>query len=199
MNKKSLILIGAGGHANSCIDVIEKQNKFKIKGLIGLKSEVGQRCLGYEVIGDDDYLTSLAQKQAYALVCLGQIKSPETRKKSFLKLKELSFDLPSIVSPYAYVSNHAQVGNGTIIMHGAIINAGVVIGENCIINSRALIEHDTIVGDNCHISTGSIINGGVIVGDGCFIGSGSIVREGIKISNNSLVGFGSIICRDLDS
>lgn len=199
MSKKSLILIGAGGHARSCIDVIEKQNKFKIQGLIGLKSEVGKSCLGYEVIGDDDYLTHLAQKKACALVCLGQINSAKARRNCFLKLKELNFDLPNIISPYAYISNHAQVGKGTIIMHGAIVNAGAIIGENCIINSRVLIEHDATVGDNCHISTGSIVNGGAIVGDGCFIGSGSTVREGVKIPNNSLVSIGSVIRKDLDN
>ena len=31
---KKLILIGAGGHCKSCIDVIENQNKFKVEGLI---------------------------------------------------------------------------------------------------------------------------------------------------------------------
>ena len=32
--KKKLILIGAGGHALSCIDVIEAEKKFKIIGLV---------------------------------------------------------------------------------------------------------------------------------------------------------------------
>ena len=29
-----LIIVGAGGHAKACIDVIEKQSKYKIIGLI---------------------------------------------------------------------------------------------------------------------------------------------------------------------
>ncbi len=32
--KKTHILIGAGGHAQSCIDVIESEGKFKIIGLL---------------------------------------------------------------------------------------------------------------------------------------------------------------------
>ena len=39
--KKKIILIGAGGHAESCIDVIKKNKKYQIVGLIGTKSEVG--------------------------------------------------------------------------------------------------------------------------------------------------------------
>ena len=35
----------------------------------------------------------------------------------------------------------------------------VSIGENCIINNKALLEHDVKIGDNVHISTGCIVNG----------------------------------------
>ena len=51
MNKEKILLIGAGGHSQSCIDVIEQENKYEIAGLIGIKEEVGQNRLGYEVIG----------------------------------------------------------------------------------------------------------------------------------------------------
>ena len=36
---KKIILIGAGGHCVSCIDVIEMQRKFKIVGLIDKKKK----------------------------------------------------------------------------------------------------------------------------------------------------------------
>ncbi len=34
MNKPKLILVGAGGHCRSCIDVIEQENKFEIIGML---------------------------------------------------------------------------------------------------------------------------------------------------------------------
>ena len=34
---KEIILLGAGGHANSCIDVIEAQKNFKTLFLVGKK------------------------------------------------------------------------------------------------------------------------------------------------------------------
>jgi len=36
---KKLILIGAGGHCKSCIDVIENENKFKIVAIIDKKKK----------------------------------------------------------------------------------------------------------------------------------------------------------------
>ena len=49
-------------------------------------------------------------------------------------------------------------------MHDAVINANARIGKNCIINSKALVEHDVIIGDHCHIATGAIVNGEVRAG-----------------------------------
>ena len=42
-------------------------------------------------------------------------------------------------------------------MHGAIVNSNVNIGNNCIINSKSLIEHDVSIGNHNHISTGVYI------------------------------------------
>ena len=58
MNKENIILIGAGGHALSCIDVIEQENKYNIHGLVGLKDEVGKKISGYEVIATQDELVN---------------------------------------------------------------------------------------------------------------------------------------------
>ena len=43
-------------------------------------------------------------------------------------------------------------------MHGAVINASAIVGCNCIINSQALVEHDTVIGDHCHVATAAAIN-----------------------------------------
>ena len=43
------------------------------------------------------------------------------------------------------------------------------IGKNCIINSGAIIEHDTNIQDNVHVSTNSTVNGSVLIGKNSFI------------------------------
>ena len=42
---KEIILIGAGGHAISCIDVIEESKKFKISGIVDNDKSILD-CLG---------------------------------------------------------------------------------------------------------------------------------------------------------
>ena len=75
MTKPSIILIGAGGHARSCIDVIEQQGYFQIAGLVGLPEQLQTRHLGYNVIGTDSDLPELAKTYQYALITIGQIQT----------------------------------------------------------------------------------------------------------------------------
>ncbi len=191
-----IILVGAGGHAMVCIDVIEQEGRFRIAGLIEKNSAAVTRC-GYPVIGTDDDLKTLRQRFDYALVSVGQIKTPNVRMKLFKTLKSAGYSLPAITSPVAYVAKRTRIGEGTIIMHGAIINAGATIGDNCIMNNRSLVEHDVTVGAHCHIATGAILNGAVNVGEGSFVGSSAVIKQGITIGKNCVVGAGCILKRDL--
>ena len=194
-----ILLIGAGGHARSCIDVLEEENQFEIAGLIEKGEGMSNGSLGYSVIGTDDDLKVLWQQYKNALITVGQIKSPAIRVKLYQLLKELNFTLPVIVSSQAYVSKHAQIGEGSIIMRGVIINANAKIGNNCIINNRALIEHDAVIGDHCHIATGAIINGEVSVGNETFIGSVAVTKQAIAIGKNCVIGAGVVLKNNIES
>jgi sugar O-acyltransferase (sialic acid O-acetyltransferase NeuD family) len=199
MKKIDVLLIGAGGHAAACIDVIESIGDFNIVGIVGLPSEIGSMKLGYEVIGSDADLITLGKKHSNCIITLGQINSPESRINLFNKAKKAGFAFPSIISKSAYLSSHASVGEGTILMHDSLVNAGAVIGRNCIINTKALIEHDSKIGDNCHVSTGVIVNGSTEIADNVFIGSSSTIRNGLKIGSGVVIGMGSTVLSDLDS
>lgn len=190
-NKIDLILIGAGGHARSCIDVIEQTNQFNIIGLIGLFEEIGKEVLGYDVLGSEMDLHKYANCAAFLGV--GGIKNLVKRAELYEYIVSLGFNFPAIISPKAHVSKKASIGSGSIVMSGAIVNAGARIGCNCIINTGAIVEHDVEINNHCHISTGAILNGFVTVGARTFIGSGSVVREGVAITQSSFVKMGQIV------
>lgn len=190
MSKPDTILIGAGGHAHACLDVIEQHGEYRIAGLVGMPQEISSQHLGYSVIANDEDLPRLAKEYKNAFIVVGQGSSPDLRRRLYQQARELGFTLPSVIAPSAYVSRHASIGAGTIVMHSAIVNAGARIGENCIINTRALVEHDSVVGDNCHISTGATLNGTVTVGEGSFLGSHCVIKDGITLGKHCIVGMG---------
>ena len=193
MNKPNIILIGAGGHAKSCIDVINSESKYNIFGLIGLSSQVGSKVCGYPIIGTDDQLNEIVNDVSQAVIAIG-----DQKKRSILYkyLINNGFKLPNIIAKGAYISRYSSMGQGNIFMHDVIINADVQIGNNCIFNTRALIEHDSTIDDNCHISTGAILNGNVKVEKDTFIGSGAKIMNGIKIGKNSIIGMGLSVRHD---
>jgi len=199
MSKPNLILIGAGGHARACIDVVEQEGIYKIAGLIGLAQEVGSKHFGYEVIATDSEMRELADQYHFALISIGQTHTAEQRIRLYTRAQAAGFSFPTVIAPTAYVSYHSTIGIGTIVMHGAIINAGALVGTNCIINSNSLIEHDAHVEDHCHISTGASLNGNTSVGMGAFIGSGAVIKEGVSIGANSLVGMGLMVRHNVEN
>lgn len=192
-----IILVGGGGHARACIDVIEKQGLYRIAGIVTREKQQPANLLGYPILGTDEDLPSLLSKTPHALITIGQIKDPSPRIRLFHLLKSFDAILPVIQSPSAYCSGHALIEEGSILMHGCIVNASAQIGKNCIINTQALVEHDTHVGDNCHISTGARINGGVTIQQNCFIGSGTVLKEGINVGQNAIIGAGQTVLRDV--
>lgn len=191
LKNKKIILIGGGRHCVSCIDVIEQENKFEIAGIVDKNNKNGM-LLNYPILGVDEDINQLRKFYEYALITVGQIRSPTIRIQLFNRMKSLGFVLPVIISPRAYVSQRASIGEGTIIMHDALINSHAVIGCNSIINSKALIEHDAIVEDNCHISTAAVINGGAIIRHGTFVGSNAVTKEGAQTRDNDFIKAGEL-------
>ena len=195
--KEKIILVGGGGHCKSCMDVIEQEGRYTIAGIVDVLEKKQHTVLGYPVIGADADLAELIKSFPNVLITLGQIKSSARRMELFDEIKQMGARFPVIQSPLAYVSPHAHIGEGTIVMHHALINAGASVGRNCIINTKALVEHDAVIEDHCHISTGAIINGGVRIGKGTFFGSNAVCKEYIEIGENAVVGCGATIVKNI--
>lgn len=197
MNKtQKIILIGAGGHAKSVIDVIENTiQQYEIIGYTDLQKNKDIFWEAFNYLGKDNEHEFV--KDANYHIGVGMIKNLQIREQLFLYYKSKSANFPIINSNYAIASKRAIIGEGCIVMHHVIVNTGARIGVNCILNNKCLIEHDTVVGNHCHISTGAIINADCIIGNNVFIGSNVTVNRGIKIGDNVIIGSGSVVTRDI--
>ena len=86
--KKNIILIGAGGHCVSAIDVIVKEKKYKIFGLIDNKKNYS--LTKYKIIQMIKIYTKF-KKIDTALITIGQIKDLYIREKIFKEMLNLNF------------------------------------------------------------------------------------------------------------
>ena len=190
--KPNLVLIGGGGHCISVIDIIENGNEFNILGILD-SNIIENNILGYKILGGDDLIPELVNENTYFLITVGQIKSYSIRKKISKILTENNAKLATVISSLAYVSKHASIEEGTVIMNHAVVNAKSKIGKNCIINTMSNIEHGVLIGDFCHISTCAVVNGESVIGYGTFIGSNATISNNISIKENSIISAGKFI------
>ena len=68
-----------------------------------------------------------------------------------------------------------QLGEGIFIRKRPVLNSDVKVGNMCIINTGAIIEHESYIGDFSHISIGVILCGNVFINKNVFIGANSII------------------------
>ena len=198
--KEDIILIGGGGHCRSCIDVIEMEGRFAILGIVDSNENLQRPILDrYDLLGQEMDIQRLSKTCRHFFITVGQIKEWALRVRLFETLKSLHVTIPTIISPLAHVSEHAVLGEGSIVMHQTIVNSGAHVGKNCIINSKALIEHDVVIEDHCHISTAAVVNGGATVRRCSFVGSNAVIREGIEVGEACIVGAGMVVMHSIQS
>jgi sugar O-acyltransferase (sialic acid O-acetyltransferase NeuD family) len=190
---KRIVLLGAGGHGVSTIDLVEQTREYEIIGLLDSRPQALEAVHPYPILGPFEQMAAQRAKFDFAFVSVGQIGSPGIRQSLFSTITEFGISCPTLVSPHAYVSKRADVGPGTGVFAGAVVNAAAQIGKNCIINSLALVEHGALIGSSTHISTGARVNGDAQIGQGCFVGSGAVIFQGVNIPDGTIVPAGSIV------
>jgi sugar O-acyltransferase (sialic acid O-acetyltransferase NeuD family) len=194
---ENLILIGGGGHAKSCLDILLSSSQFNLVGYVDFEPYLDKK-FGIPYLGNDEVLPNYIQGNQF-LIGIGQLNSSDKRQQVYDELKKLGAKFATVISPFSHVSKFASIGEGSIIFHGVSLQADAEIGVNCIINNHALVEHESRVGDHCHISTGAIVNGNVTLSNGVFIGSSAVLKQGITIGEKAVIGMGSVVLRNVEA
>lgn len=112
------------------------------------------------------------------------------------------------VPSHVYVSDSAEIGQGSIIQPGAFIGHNVVIGQDCIIHPNVSIYDHTVIGDRVVIHAGTVIGadafyfkrrpegydkmkscGRVVIEDDVEIGACCTIDKGV--SGDTVIGRGT--------
>ena len=196
MNKKKVVIIGAGGHAKVIVDILQQNEEYEIVGLVDVKGTEG--FWGIPYVGDDNDLPIIKKDYGvkYAFAAIGNSKVRERVTKHAL---ESGYEMINVISKDSIISQYAHLGIGIVVMPGAIINAEAEIGDGCIINTNASVDHEVKIGMYSHVAPGGAISGKTIIGNHCFLGTGSRVIDGISIGNNTIIGAGATVVKDIES
>ncbi|HOW67338.1 MAG TPA: acetyltransferase [Candidatus Paceibacterota bacterium] len=185
------IIFGAGGHGKVVLDaaLAAKHDVAFVVDDAPHETEL----LGLSVLSSEDPRW-LALTGFRFVVAVGDNL---TRARIFARLNTRSGIAGNVIHPNAVISPFAKLGAGNVCFAGVVINPGTVMGDDCIINTSASIDHDCRIGSHAHICPGVHLAGTVSVGEETMIGTGAAILPGIKIGRRCVIGAGAVVNRDL--
>jgi sugar O-acyltransferase (sialic acid O-acetyltransferase NeuD family) len=194
-NKQERVLIlGAGGGAVLAIDIITRNPKQRVVGILDNNSELHHKTLlGVPILGDFELIEKLWNSNFFDGVISTIVKDPSEREKIYLDLIKKGINFTNVISENANIRLNVKIGTGNLVISGAYFAPCVSIGNNNFFAAECSIEHHSKVGNNCLFGPRFTASGAVDIEDNCKFGMGVLVEPYIKIGNNSLIASGSVI------
>lgn len=183
-----LVIIGAGGHGKVIADNALKNGYTDI---CFVDDNATGSCMGFSIVGTSAELESLDDGRTDFIIGVGN----NAIRKRIAEAHNVNW--VTLIHPSVQIAVNVTVGKGTVIMAGAVINTCVEIGEHCIINTCAVVEHDNAIEDYAHLSPGVKLSGSVTVGRNTWIGTGASIKNNVEICGKVIVGAGSVVIESI--
>lgn len=190
--KEKLLIIGASGHGKVVADIAFKMNKWQQVAFLD-DDESLKTTLGLEIIGTSKDIDTYIDNWDI-FVAVG---NNSTREKIQLELKSQGATIPILIHPQAIMGEEVEIAEGTVVMAGVVINSSTKVGEGCIINTSATVDHDNFIEDFVHISPGVHLAGTVKVGRKSWLGISSVVSNNVEIIGGAVIGAGAVVVKDV--
>jgi UDP-perosamine 4-acetyltransferase len=185
-----LYLLGGGGHARVIHDAL-KTAGVAVDAIVD-PNKPEASLLGVPVLRENP-------SEGRFFVTVGQVRATVTRERIWNEAHAAGLrPADAFVEGSAVASSEVRLGQGTVVLAGSYVGVGTTIGQDCIVNHHAVVEHDCEIGDHAHISPGALIGGGVRIGHRAHIGMGAILRQGITIGDDVTVGAGAVVVDDVE-
>ena len=152
---KPIVIVGAGGLGKEIACLIEGISEYQVTGFYDDGVPKDELILGkYSVLGTTSDLLSLNNEQS-VVVAFG---NPKTRKKVWeVLVSNVKLNFPSLIHPQALLMNKERIslGRGVVVFPFSILTTDLVLGDNCLVHTRASVHHDVNVGAHSVIMPGA--------------------------------------------
>jgi len=197
MKKEKLILIGASGHAKVIIDIVEKQGKFELLGLIENNPNLEKKVLGYGILGDESILSETIYNDVYLFIAIGDNWVRHLVKERISALHP-SIKFATLIHPSAQIAKGVKIGEGVCIMAGAIVNSDTRIESFTIINTKASMDHDGHLGAFASLAPNATTGGNVSIGNFTSVGISATIKHGVQIGAHNVIGGGALVLKNFE-
>lgn len=104
-----------------------------------------------------EHYAQYVENYSHAIVAIG---NAEVRLSYLQKLEAVGFQIPTLISPRAYIAPSAKILKGSIVEPMTVINANAVLSVGVIACAGVTVNHDAVIGDGCLLQCGSIVKSG---------------------------------------
>jgi len=105
--------------------------------------------------------------------------------------------METIIAKDATVGYMAKIGEGSFLGAGSFVGSEVLLHEGVIVNTHAIVEHNSEIGGYCNIAPGAIILGQCILGENVFVGAGAKIKNNVWICSDVVIGMGAVVLGDI--
>jgi sugar O-acyltransferase (sialic acid O-acetyltransferase NeuD family) len=197
-HKKRILLFGGGNQVHYTLDIIEKENKYDVVGIIDSVHPIGEDRYGYKVLGRQENLQDVVKEHNIdaGIITIGDNWS---RFKVYQSITEQmpSFEFVNAIHPSVIIGNNVNIGFGVVMMAGVIVNPLAKIGNFTFFATGCQVEHDCIIEDYASVSAGSVMGGYVTIGKFSAITLGVTILDRLTIGENSVIGSGSLVLKNV--
>ena len=127
------------------------------------------------------------------------MRLPTIREQAYIIKKRLHYHFLTVIHPTAYVGFNVSIGEGTQLMAGCTIQPGAIIGDNVLINTHAVVDHDCQIQDHVHLAPGVVCCGNVTIGKGTHVGTGACIVQGVIIGERCLIAAGAVVTQHIQN
>ena len=193
-----LALLGAGGHANDVLSLIEAINaKGPTWDVVGLLDDRAPDMRRFRSRGVK-YLGGIELLQHLDSAWVAAVGFPEVRR-SCVQHAESYSNVPAgtLIHPLADVGYGVEFSRGVVILGQSRVSAQVVLGEHVCISYLSSVGHDSVVGAFSSVMPGATIAGDVVLGSGVLVGAGAVVLEGREVGEGAQIAAGAVVTTDV--
>lgn len=196
--KKRIILFGGGNQVHYTIDIIEKENKYEVVGIIDSAHSIGADRYGYKVLGRQENIKDIVEQHNIdaGIITIGDNWS---RFKVHQSITEQipNFEFINAIHPSVIIGKNVRLGLGVVMMAGVIVNPLAKIGNFTFFATGCQIEHDCVIEDYASVSAGSVMGGYVKIGKFSAVTLGVTILDRLTIGENSVIGSGSLVLKNI--
>jgi UDP-N-acetylbacillosamine N-acetyltransferase len=187
---RRLLILGFGGHARSVADVALDLGVTEL-AFVEANARPGEEFAGFPVH------QTRPESLPNGWSTLPAAGNNTQRREQMEGATSRGFAVTSLISKRAYVGTNAMVLPGGFVAHHAHVGPLVTIGRGAIINTAAVVDHESRIGDFSHISVNATVAGRCCVGSFVFLGAGATVINGITIADHVVIGAGAAVTDDI--